>query len=118
VDVASALASVERTLASVNAILTSPELKQTIQELPRLMSDLRRTVNTVDREMTGLSRDGREAIVSASAGRRKTLASVQTLAANLDREGDQHAGDSARNVSGASTAPDKATFCSIHAAVR
>jgi paraquat-inducible protein B len=85
-DVASTLANAERILASANAILTSPELKQTIHELPLLVSDLRRTVNTVDREVTGLSRDGRDAIASASASLQKTLASAQTLAANLDRE--------------------------------
>jgi paraquat-inducible protein B len=86
VDVASALASAERTLTSVNEILTSPEVKQTIQELPRLVSDLRRTVNTVDREVTALSGGAREAIAGASASLQKALASVHTLTANLDRE--------------------------------
>jgi paraquat-inducible protein B len=86
VDVASTLASVERTLASVNGILTSPEVKQTIQELPKLVGDLRHAVNTVDREVAGLSHDGRQAIAAASLSLQKTLASVQTLAVDLDRE--------------------------------
>jgi paraquat-inducible protein B len=86
VDIASALASVERTLASANAILTSPEVKQTIHELPQLMSELHRTVNTADREVTALSREARDAIAGASASLQKTLGSAQTLATNLDRE--------------------------------
>ncbi len=86
IDIAKALEAVEHTLASVNGILESPELKQTIKELPGLVSTLRHTLNTVDREVTALSGTGREAIASSAASLQKTLASVQTLAANLDRE--------------------------------
>lgn len=86
IDVAGAVQNVERTLASMNKILESPELRQTINELPGLVSTLRHTLNTVDREVAALSGTGREAIASSAAELQKTLASVQTLAANLERE--------------------------------
>ncbi len=86
IDIAKTWEAVERTLASLNGILESPELKQTIKELAGLVSTLRHTLNTVDREAAALSGTGREAITSSAASLQKTLASVQTLAANLDRE--------------------------------
>ena len=86
IDIPAALAAVEHTLASVNGILESPEFKQTVKELPGLVGALRHTLNTVDREVAGLSGTGREQIASSAADLRKTLAAVQTLAANLDRE--------------------------------
>jgi paraquat-inducible protein B len=81
-DIAATLASVQRTFAKVDAILTSPEVKQTIEQLPLLVSDLRRTVNTIEREATGLSRQGRATLANVD----RTLASAQTLIADLDRE--------------------------------
>ncbi len=86
IDIAKVLEGVERTLASVNGFLDSPELKQTVKELPGLVSALRDTLNTVEREVTALSDTGREAIASSEADLHKTLAVVQTHAANLDRE--------------------------------
>jgi paraquat-inducible protein B len=86
VDIAAVLQDVQQTFASVNSILTSPEVKQTIRQLPLLMSDLRRTVNTVDREVVAFSREGRAAMKNASGSLEQTLASVQTLAGDLDRE--------------------------------
>lgn len=86
VDIAAVLEAAQRTLASLNGILTSPELTQTIQELPGLESELRQTLSTIDREVAGLSGAGREALASSATALQKTLASVQTLAVNLDRE--------------------------------
>ena len=86
IDIPETLKSVQHTLASLDSILTSPELKQTIKELPELATSLRHTINTVDREVAALSRVGKGSIVSSEAALQKTLASVQTLAENLDRE--------------------------------
>ena len=86
VDVARVLAAVERTLESVNGILASPEVKQTITDLPRVTHALQHTLDMVDREVASFSGTGREAIMTTAADLRKTLAAVQTLAANLDRE--------------------------------
>ena len=86
IDIAKALEAFERTLASVNGILESPEVKQTIKELPGLVSTARHTLNTIDREVAAFSGTGREAITGSAASLQKTLASVQTLAENLDRE--------------------------------
>jgi paraquat-inducible protein B len=86
VDIAAVVDAAQQTLASLNGILSSPELRQTIMELPGLASGLRETLGTIDREVAGLSGAGREALASSAAALQKTLASVQTLAATLDRE--------------------------------
>jgi paraquat-inducible protein B len=86
IDIAKTLDTLERSLESVNGILENPELKQTIKELPGLLGALRHTLNTVDREVAGLSGAGHEAIASSAEDLQKTLAAVQTLASNLDRE--------------------------------
>jgi paraquat-inducible protein B len=86
VDIAKVLAAVEQTFGSVNAILNSPQVKQTIDELPQLAGALHHTLNTIDHEVASLSGTGREAITSSAADLHKTLASVQTLSADLDRE--------------------------------
>jgi paraquat-inducible protein B len=107
-DIAKALEAFEHTLASVNEILESPELKQTIRELPGVMSTLRHTLNTVDREVAALSGTGREAIAGSAASLQKTLASVQTLAANLDREAASTLGAARGTFKRADTALDRA----------
>ncbi len=86
IDIAKTLEGVEHTLASVNGILDSPELKQTVKELPGLVSTLSNTLNTVAGGVAALSGTGREVVASSAADLHKTLAAVQTLAANLDRE--------------------------------
>ena len=86
VDIAAVLEAAQRTLTSLNGILTSPELRQTIKQLPDLASELRQTLRTIDREVATLSGAGREALARSSGALQKTLASVQTLAVNLDRE--------------------------------
>jgi paraquat-inducible protein B len=86
VDIASALTAAERALTSLDRILNSPEAKQTIHDLPQITAAAQRTLHTIDREVASFSSTGREAIASSAAELKKTLASVQTLAANLDRE--------------------------------
>jgi paraquat-inducible protein B len=86
-DIAATLAAVERGFTTLNAILTSPEVKQTLTDLPRVTHSLQRTLDTIDREVTLFSGTGRQAIVSVAADLHKTLAAMQTLAVDLDREG-------------------------------
>jgi paraquat-inducible protein B len=50
------------------------------------VSSLRQTLATVDREVAALSRSGQGAMGQSTVALQKTLASVQTLATNLDRE--------------------------------
>ncbi len=109
IDIGKALEAFERTLASVNGILESPELKETIKELPVLVSALRHTLDTIDREVAGFSGTGREAIASSAADLRKTLASVQALAANLDRETASTLGAARGTFKSADTALDGAS---------
>lgn len=109
IDIPAALAAIERALASVTGILESPEFKQTIKQLPGVVDALRRTLNTVDREVAGLSGTGREAIASSAADLRKTLAAVQTLAANLDREAASTLGAARGTFERADTALDGAS---------
>ena len=85
-DIATAVAALQRTLASMDALLTSPALKQTIDGLPALLADLRQTVKTVDREVHSFSATGQRSISETAASLQSTLASVQKLAENLDRE--------------------------------
>ena len=108
IDIAKALEAFERTLASVNGILESPEVKQTIRELPGLVITARHTLNTIDREVAALSGTGREAIAGSAASLQKTLASVQTLAANLDREAASTLGAARGTLKRADTALDGA----------
>ena len=85
-DIATAVSALQRTLGSLDALLTSPALKQTIEGMPALLADLRQTVKTVDREVHGLSATGQRSISQTAASLQNTLASVQKLADNLDRE--------------------------------
>jgi paraquat-inducible protein B len=85
-DIAAAVTALQRTLASMDALLTSPALKQTIDGLPALLVDLRQTVKTVDREVHSFSATGQRSISETAASLQNTLASVQKLAENLDRE--------------------------------
>ena len=85
-DIATAVKALQRTLASMDALLTSPALKQTIDGLPALLADLRQTVKTVDREVHSFSATGQRSISETAASLQSTLASVQKLAENLDRE--------------------------------
>ena len=85
-DIATAVAALQRTLASMDALLTSPALKQTIDGLPALLVDLRQTVKTVDREVHSFSATGQRSISETAASLQSTLASVKKLADNLDRE--------------------------------
>jgi paraquat-inducible protein B len=85
-DIAAAVTALQRTLASMDALLTSPALKQTIDGLPVLLADLRQTVKTVDREVHSFSATGQRSISETAASLQNTLASVQKLAENLDRE--------------------------------
>ncbi len=85
-DIAAAVSALQRTLASMDALLTSPALKQTIDGLPALLADLRQTVKTVDREVHSFSATGQRSISETAASLQNTLASVQKLAENLDRE--------------------------------
>lgn len=86
IDIAAAVTQFQRTLASLDVLLTDPALKQTIDGLPVLLADLRRTVNTVEREVHSFSGTGQRSISETAAAAQKTLASVQKLAENLDRE--------------------------------
>jgi paraquat-inducible protein B len=86
VDIEGAIRSVQRTLGNLDAILTTPELKQAIKDLPGAVTSVRHAAQTIDREVTQLSRAGRDDIASATSALRQTLASVQSLATDLDRE--------------------------------
>lgn len=86
VDIEAAVQSAVRALTSLDSILTSPELKRAIKELPEVLTSVRHTVNTIDREVAALSRAGQDGIAGSAAALQKTLAAVQTLAQNLDRE--------------------------------
>ena len=86
VDIEGAIRSVQRTLGNLDAVLTMPELKQAIKDLPGAVTSIRHAAQTIDREVTQLSRAGRDDIASATAALRQTLASVQSLATDLDRE--------------------------------
>ena len=85
-DIEGAIRSVERTLGNLDAVLTTPELKQAIKDLPGAVTSIRHAAQTVDREVTQLSRSGRDDIATSTAALRQTLASVQSLATDLDRE--------------------------------
>jgi paraquat-inducible protein B len=85
-DLEGAIRSVQRTLGNLDAVLTIPELKEAIKDLPSTVTSVRHAAQTIDREVTQLSRAGRDDIASATAALRQTLASVQSLATDLDRE--------------------------------
>ena len=86
VDIAAAVAAFQRTLASLDALLTNPALKQTIDGLPALVADVRQTVKTIEREVQGFSTTGQRSMSESAASLQNTLASVQKLSENLDRE--------------------------------
>jgi len=81
-----ALQAMQRTLANLDVILTSPEVKRTIAGLPGLVEAWRHAAQRLDREVTQLSSTGREGIATTATSLQQTLATVQTLATNLDRE--------------------------------
>jgi len=86
VDIEGAIRSVQRTLGNLDAVLTTPELKQAIKELPGAVTSVRHAAQTIDREVAQLSRAARDDLASSTAALRQTLASVQSLATDLDRE--------------------------------
>jgi paraquat-inducible protein B len=86
VDVAAAVDSLQHTLASLSTILTSPDVKQAVSDLPQITAALKQTLATVDREVTALSRTGRDVLRGTETAVQKTLESVDTLAAHLDTE--------------------------------
>ncbi len=75
VDLAATMAAAQRTLESLNSILSDPALKQTIARLPGLVDETRTTVKAA-----------RRAVDRSSESVQTTLASVQGLADDLDRE--------------------------------
>ena len=107
-DIDGTVAALQHTLNSLDAILTSPALKQTVDDLPALVADLRRTARTVDREVAAFSTTGQRALTESSAALQKTLASVQTLAQNLDREAASTLGEVRATVKKANTAVEGA----------
>jgi len=86
VDIAGAVESFQHTAASLDTLLNSAELRQTVRDAPAVLAQLRQTLATADREVTALSRTGKEAVGDSAAALQKTLSSVQALAATLDRE--------------------------------
>jgi len=86
VDIAGAVEAFQRTMTSLDALLDDPNLRQTLHEAPAVMASIRHTLATVDREVAAFSRTGQRAVGDSAAALQKTLSSVQTLTANLDRE--------------------------------
>ena len=86
IDIEAALRAFQHTLANVDTILTTPELKQAIKDLPGVLAAIRRAAQTIDREVALLSASGRKGIASSTTALEQTLASVQSLAADLSRE--------------------------------
>ena len=85
-DLAGIVAALERTLGALHATLAHPGVKQTLDDLPGLVADLRQAVRTVDSEVKALSAVGQHKLGDTAAALQKTLAAVQTLAENVDRE--------------------------------
>lgn len=75
VDIAGTVTTLQHTLGSLDALLRDPALHRTIESLPAVVGDLRATTATT-----------RRAIDNGSASLQKTLASVQGLADDVDRE--------------------------------
>jgi paraquat-inducible protein B len=86
IDIAAAVAAFQRSLNSLDALLANPALKQTIDNLPALVADVRQTVKTIDREVRSFSATGQQSISASSESLQRTLASVQKLSEDLDRE--------------------------------
>jgi len=86
VDVVATLEAFKRTAESLNAILVSRELGQAVKDLPQITGALKHTLATVEREVTTLSRTGRDVLGSTDASLQKTLGSIDKLAINLDSE--------------------------------
>ncbi|HEY2187302.1 MAG TPA: MlaD family protein [Caldimonas sp.] len=86
VDIAGAIDAFQHTVTSLDSLLNDPALRQTLHEAPVVMASIRQTLGTVDREVTALSRTGRGAVGDSAVALQKTLSSVQTLTADLDRE--------------------------------
>jgi paraquat-inducible protein B len=103
-DFHSTLVVARQTLTSLNELLARPELAQTLKELPTVATQLRHTLQTIDRETAALSGTARTAIVDSAGALRKTLGTVQLLAANLDREAASLAGAARETAGHADTA--------------
>lgn len=86
VDVVSTLAALKRTAESLNAILVSREVGQAVKDLPEITGALKHTLATVEREVTTLSRTGRDVLGSTDASLQKTLGSIDKLAISIDSE--------------------------------
>jgi paraquat-inducible protein B len=86
VDVAATLTAFQRTLESLNAVLASREVGQAVKDLPEITGALKHAVATVEREVTTLSRTGRDVLVSTDTSVQKTLGSIDKLAISLDSE--------------------------------
>jgi paraquat-inducible protein B len=86
VDIAGAVESFQHTMTSLDALLNDRDLRQALHETPAVMASVRQTLATVDREVVALSRSGQGAMGGSAAALQKTLSSVQTLTADLDRE--------------------------------
>ena len=119
VDIEGAIRSVQRTLGNLDAVLTTPELKQAIKELPGAVTSVRHAAQTIDREVTQLSRAGRDDLASATAALRQTLASVDSLATDLDREAANTLGraNTAIDATNAVVDPNGRTMIQVHHAI-
>jgi len=109
-DIAAALNSVQRALGSLDALLANPAVKKTIDDLPALIADTRRTVGTIEREVKGISSTGQRAITESAAALDKTLASVRSLAENVERESVATLGTVRSTAENANTAIDGANL--------
>jgi paraquat-inducible protein B len=86
VDVVATLEAFHRTLDSLNAILVSREVRQAVKDLPEITGGLKHALATVDREVTTISRTGRNVLGRTDASLQKTLGSIDKLAIDLDSE--------------------------------
>jgi paraquat-inducible protein B len=86
VDIAGAVESFQHAVTSLDGLLNDRDLRQALHEAPAVMGALRRTLTTVDRQVVALSRSAQGALGGSAAALQKTLSSVQTLTADLDRE--------------------------------
>jgi len=86
VDIAGAVDSFQHTAASLDSLLNDPDLRRALHQAPEVMASIQHTLGTVDHEVKAFSRSGQGALGDSAAALQKTLATVQTLAADLDRE--------------------------------
>jgi paraquat-inducible protein B len=86
IDLPAVVEALQGTLAALNRILGSPQTEQIMQELPLLVAQLRQTLKTIDTEAAGVSDTVRATMATSAGSLDKTLQSVRTLAATLERE--------------------------------